>query len=409
MSLSGFPSDPAKASRRKFLIIFLSAISLMLLATVISADQSTPPDRNIFPANLGSFHQVGRITVTDKESLRQSLKVTPDAPRDVQQVFVAETGYESSNGDKLLVSVSRFENDSAAYSRFTLLRKNGWGDIEQVPRVGAAMLLRGSALLFLKGATLVTVQPESKSGNGDNQVIELARLFASTVDAGEGEIPVLVKHLPNWEAAEHDATYFVNQSSLLNAIPNQPILKELNFDGGTEAVVANYDRSQLVIVEFTTPQFSIENDQRIWTKISELKSQNQPTPIAYRRVGNYSVFVFNAPDEKTANALVDQVRYEQIVQWLGDDPHMAERLTRYFRHTTSGVLIAVVKSSGLSLILCAAIGTLFGAMLFRHRRARQAAFYSDAGGSTRLNLDELTDVSKSQRLLGPGEQPEADS
>jgi hypothetical protein len=164
-----------------------------------------------------------------------------------------------------------------------------------------------------------------------------------------------------------------------------------------------------VIVEFTTPQFSIDCDQRIWTKISELKSQNQPTPIAYRRVGNYSVFVFNAPDEKTANALVDQVRYEQVVQWLGDDPHMADRLTRYFRRTTSGVLIAVLKSSGLSLILCAGIGGLFGALLFRHRRARQAAFYSDAGGSTRLNLDELTDANKSQRLLGPGEQTEADS
>jgi len=413
MSLSDFSSNLSKVSQRKFLSIFFSGIAVVALVIVASADESKRPGWNSFPANLGSFHQVGPITVADKESLRQSLKLIPDAPTDVQQVFAAETTYESSDGNKLLVSVSGFENDSAAYSRFTLLRKTageGIAQSGQVPSVGAATaILRGSGLLFLKGAATVTVRPESRSGNVDNEVTELARLFASTVDAGEGDIPVLVKHLPNWEAAQRDAIYFVSKSSVLDAVPNQLILKEINFDGGTEAVVANYGQSQLVIVEFTTPQFSIENDNRIWTKISELKSQNQPTPIAYRRVGNYSVFVFNAPDEKTANALVDQVRYEQIVQWLGDDPHMAERLTRYFRHTTSGVLIAVLKSSGLSLILCAGIGGLLGAMLFRHRRAQQAALYSDAGGGTRLNLDELTDTNKSQRLLGPGEQTEADS
>jgi hypothetical protein len=126
-------------------------------------------------------------------------------------------------------------------------------------------------------------------------------------------------------------------------------------------------------------------------------------------VGNYSVFVFNAPDEKTANALVDQVRYEQVVQWLGDDPHMADRLQRYFSQTTSGVLVAVLKSSGLSLLICLGAGGLFGALLFRHRRAQHAALYSDAGGATRLNLDELTGANKSQRLLGRGEQAESDS
>src|ERR1043165_5979567 len=104
----------------------------------------------------------------------------------------------------------------------------------------------------------------------------------------------------------------------------------------------------MAIVEFTTPQMSIDNDSRVWTKIAELKSQAQPTPSAYRRVGNYSVFVFNAPDEETANALVDQVKYEQVVQWLGDDPHLYERLQRYFTQTSAGVLVAGLTRSGLS-------------------------------------------------------------
>src|SRR6266852_2587216 len=76
-------------------------------------------------------------------------------------------------------------------------------------------------------------------------------------------------------------------------------------------VVSNYGPSQLVIVEFTTPQFASDNDRRITAKIHELKNQGQPVPTAYRRVGNYSVFVFNAPDEQTAKQLIDQVKYQQ--------------------------------------------------------------------------------------------------
>jgi len=96
MSLSDFSSNLSKVSQRKFLSIFCSGIAVVALAIVASADESKRPGWNSFPANLGSFHQVGPITVADKESLRQSLKLIPDAPTDVHQVFVAETTYESS-------------------------------------------------------------------------------------------------------------------------------------------------------------------------------------------------------------------------------------------------------------------------------------------------------------------------
>src|SRR6266404_657000 len=144
-------------------------------------------------------------------------------------------------------------------------------------------------------------------------------------------------------------------------------------------------------------------------KNSGAENSEPADPTAYRRVGNYSVFVFNALDEKTANALIDQVKYEQVVQWLGDDPHLEARVERYLAQTTAGVLIAVLKSSGLSLLICLGVGTLFGALLFRHRRAQQEALYSDAGGGTRLNLDELTGTHNTHRLLEAGKQPESDS
>lgn len=222
---------------------------------------------------------------------------------------------------------------------------------------------------------------------------------ASPPATAEDETPVLIKHLPNWETAGKNARYIVTLDELKRNVANQPILDSISFEGGTEAVAANYGQAQLVIVEFSTPQFSVENDQRIAAKIQELKSQTQPVPTAYRRIGNYSVFVFNGSDEASANQLIDQVRYEKVVQWLGDDPHLADRLQRYFAETSAGVLIAVLKSSGLSLLACLAIGGVFGLLLFRQRRAQAAAVFSDAGGSVRLNLDELTKTPDPARLL----------
>ena len=116
--------------------------------------------------------------------------------------------------------------------------------------------------------------------------------------------------------------------------------------------------------------------------------------------------MFDAPDEQTAKQLIDQVKYEQVVQWLGDDPHLYDRIQKYFTQTSAGVFVAVLKSSGLSLVFCLAIGGVIGALLFRHRRAQRSAAFSDAGGSIRLNLDELTGPAARQRLLSaPEGQP----
>ena len=61
--------------------------------------------------------------------------------------------------------------------------------------------------------------------------------------------------------------------------------------GGTEAVTADYPAGRLVIVEYTTPQSSVEIDTRIQQHLATTQS-----PIVYRRIGNYNAFVFGAAD-----------------------------------------------------------------------------------------------------------------
>jgi len=384
-------------------ITIAAIVTLALLSCSTRANAPIPRSEpsKILPSEMGGFHVIGTATEIRPSNER-------DAPGTAAPKSIGSGYYASDDGVNLHASVFTWESDAAAYASLTALRQSrGPYSDSQTQQVGTASTLIDLGIVFFKGTTSVIVSTQSREER--KRAVEFARLLAARLDNGEGEIPVLVKHLPNWEAQERSAVYIVDDSQFRAAITNQPVLDAVSFDGGTEAVTANYGQSQLVIIEFTTPQFSIDNDQRIWTRIAELKAKGEPGPTAYRRVGNYSVFVFNAPDEKTANALVEQVKYEQVVQWLGDDPHLAERLQRYFTQTSAGVLVAVLKSSGLSLILCLAIGGLIGAMLFRHRRAQKAAAYSDAGGSIRLNLDELTEPVKTGRLLKSAEPPEQPS
>jgi hypothetical protein len=320
-------------------------------------------------------------------------------PEAVGAISHAARRYDGDNGSSFAIDLIRTETDSGAYALLTQIAS----EMEDIKLgvVGTASLASPSRVAFCKGNNVVQVWSVRATRD---QLLQVARTFAATLEGGEDDIPVLVKHLPNWQTMADRVCYAVSVEGLKSAVHNQAVLDALSFEGRSEAVADYYGQSQLVIVEFTTPQFASDNDRRITAKMQELKNQGQPTPNGYRRVGNYSVFVFNAPDEKTANALIDQVKYEQVVQWLGDDPHLYERVQRYVLQKTSGVVIAVLESSGLSVLLCLGVGGLFGALLFRRRRRarqRQGEAYSDAGGMVRLNLDQVAEGDAARLLHGP--------
>jgi hypothetical protein len=357
------------------------AFLLLVLPTVSSADATINEAAKLLPDSFDSFHSLGParapIDLRDRD--------------EIGAMSVATRTYRETQKTIFVVYVTRTQTDSAAYALLTKIA--GGKDDIKTGIVGTAAIITRSEVAFCKGPTVVVISDAFDAVGKQDDFLRVARSFAATFPNAEDDVPVLVKHLPTWPSAAARATYAVSLKGLKSLASNQESLAAVNFDGGTEAVTANYGQSQLVIVEFTTPQFASDNDQRITGKIQELKSQNQPVPTVYRRVGNYSVFVFNAPDEKTANDLVDQVKYEQTVQWLGDDPHLVERIERYLAQKTAGAVIAVLESSGLSLLLCVGIGGLCGTLLFRWRRARrQTEAYSDAGGMTRLNLDEIGTV-----------------
>ena len=232
-------------------------------------------------------------------------------------------------------------------------------------------------------------------------VADQSRSQSTPANSSEDDFRVLVKHLPPPEEAQKNAVYLNSFADLDKLGFQHPVLSAVQSGGDADAALGTYAPSKVLIIEFHTPQLASDNDKRIIARIQELWRLGQPAPTAYRRVGNYSVFVFDAPDEQTAKQLIDQVKYEQVVQWLGDNPNILREAEKRYVNTTLGVLVAVLKASGYAALLCLGVGGLIGGLLFTYRRSQQkaATAYSDAGGMLRLNLDEMTAETNASRLL----------
>jgi len=378
-----------------------AALSLVLFVTVAGQSVPSDPAAKLLPDKLADFRADDTIHLhtihLQKNPSFEGSGVTSAAGRT----------YVSKDSGRFSVGLTTMTSDSAAYAELTQTRKQAEsaGKTENVD-VGTAgfSFSDGSSnnfVGFFKGRVFVTLQRENRSPDRE-RLINLARSLADNLDKGAGEIPVLVKHLPGWQQA--DVLYAVDNATLKRMFSNQSVLDVVSFDGGAEAAAAEYGQQKLVVIEFNTASLATDNDLRIKAKLQELGTQGQPVPTAYRRVGNYAVFVFDAPTAEAANQLIDQVKYQQVVQWLGPNPFAYEQATREFTETTLGVLVSVVQTSGLALVGCLAVGGLFGTLLFRSRRAQQRSreAFADSDAMLRLNLDELTPESDPARLLERG-------
>lgn len=301
--------------------------------------------------------------------------------------------YAAPNGERFTVKTVQLASEAKAYEALSLAAAEARAKeaVEIGNAFGTAGFSTAGQVAFFKGSYFVTVA-SLKSRAASPNLYDLAQSISNTLEKGDGEIPVLIKHLPDPDQAQKNAVYLNSFSTLTNLSPQQPVLTAINGDGNADAAFATIGQSKVLVVEFNTPQLATENDKRIIARIHELWNLGQPAPTAYRRVGNYSVLIFDAPDAQTANQLIDQVKYEQVVSWLGDNPNILRRAQERYIDTTLGVLVAVLKASGYALVGCLGFGGLIGGLLFTYRRGKQKAVtaYSDAGGMLRLNLDEMT-------------------
>jgi hypothetical protein len=388
------------------LLCIAALFSLLLAITPARAEEkATSEAAKLLPDRIGDFLAQGPVKASNKAEFEGLF-----SPEEFNALSSAERLYvhKDAVGATFSVTLVKARSDEAAYSIFTNQARfvaPDWAQPQRMSGVGTASITRGNQAAFFKGSAFVYLQENKKNAQSHEVLFNLARQISDSLEGGENEIPVLVKHLPEWETMQDRATFAMSLPALQQAAGNRPVLDVVSFEGGAQAVTALYGQSRLVIVENTTPQLATDNDARITARIKELQGSGHPVPTAYRRVGNYSVFVFDAPDEATAVKLIESIKYEQVVQWLGQNPYAYQRAVRQYTNTTAGVIIAVLKASGLSLLLCLGVGAIFGGMVFKRRRQQQVTTeaFSDAGGMVRLNLDEMTQQYEPGKLLGPGE------
>ena len=372
----------------------LSRVIVLLLTLLVSVPlalaegPAVDPSMGVVRSTIGKF----------KSTLALAPPDFPDTS--APPLSTSRTEYAGPNRSKVWVETFRFRQDAQAYEFLSLLAataRTSNGNIEILSPIGTAGFASANEIVFFKGSYVVIV----KNVNGrPADLNELALGWAEAIDKGEGDIPVLIRHLPAPDQVHTNAVYLSNFADLHRLPFRNAVYDAVQSGGNADAAFATYGPSKVLLIEFHTPQLAADNDRRIIARIHELWKLGQPAPTAYKRVGNYSVFVFDAPDEQTAKELISQVKYEQVVQWLGENPNILKEAEKRYINTTLGVLIAVLKASGYALIACLGIGGLIGGLLFSYRRAQQKTVtFSDAGGMLRLNLDELTAETDPSRLL----------
>lgn len=357
----------------------------------LTLQASTAANAAALPEQIGDFRAQSPV-----RSLKTFENVLDGARlEEFKTSSVSTRTYVLPDDAPYIVTIVNTQSDAGAYALFTHLRERMRREASSFVRleaVGTVGVAAQDAVLFYKGPTFVRI-----NGGNPQRLVELARIISASLDEGGGEVPVLVKHLPAPASAQERAVYAVTLSTLQEATGNRPVLDAVSFNGGAEAVAALYEQAtRLVIVEHATPQLATDNDTRITGRLEELRRLGQPLPSVYRRIGNYAVFVFDAVDEAAANRLADGVRYEQVVQWLGDNPHALENAQRAYGAMTANVLLTTMKAIGLAGVACLCIGVIFGSFVFMRRRAQGITnqTYSDAGGMVRLQLDDVVVTTK---------------
>jgi hypothetical protein len=384
--------------------IFSLCATILLLFVIAAGQNASSFDAGqLLPKAVGDFRaQATRSIPTPLDGF---------TPEDFDVRGSAEATYVSPKGERLTVTVAQTQSRSGAYSLLTevaaQMRSVAHDSLSKPTDIGTASIATSDHIAFYKGNVFVNIASDAPPKDAKS-LTAFAQGYAQSLKDEGNEMPVLVKHLPDWETAQQSAIYAVSLKVLQQAVGQQPVLDAISFDAGTEAVTANYDNSRLIIVEYTTPQIAESSDARIIERINQVRASGQAASTAYRRVGNYSVFVFNAQDETAAARLIGQVKYEQRIQWLGQNPFLFDTGEKQHTQKAVSLILGIAKTIGFFVALCLGAGGLVGGFAYMHRRTQQrktlAESYSDAGGMLRLNLDEMTPQTDPARLLSSGDK-----
>ena len=133
--------------------------------------------------------------------------------------------------------------------------------------------------------------------------------YVSQEIGDEDGIPVLIKHLPEWETVRENVVLTNRVDDLRSVLGDRPVFQTMELLPGSEAAVAIYPSGKLLLVEYPTPQSATD-------AFAKVEAFANPNEFHHRRIGNYVAIVFDTEDASTAAVFLDQIEYGKYVQWL---------------------------------------------------------------------------------------------
>lgn len=335
-----------------------------------------------------------------------SRKIAADKiPETAESKLLAEYGLQSvtdrqySNGKaKLTIEAFEMKYASGVYGLWTLHRGTSTANQKEIFNGRFVFRFSGSEQSFTETVA--------------------AQMQTDLTSASEP--PLLPTYLPEQSKIANSEKYLVGPEAFAR-IPEISDLKDtIDFTGGTHAAVADYNngngKMSIVLIEFQSPQFAADGLAKIQAHFNSLTQEEQKKRIL-RRVGNYAVEAVNVSDPNAAEEVLKQVKYMVRVHWEGKnasdiplpfrppDPTALREVIR-----TGQFLVATFYWIGILLVGAVLSGIFIGGAFFYWRRAQRRKFeldggFTDAGGMTRLNLDNylLSGSDSSAKLLGKRE------
>jgi hypothetical protein len=370
------------ASLNRRLSLFCLPLTI-LLAQLATAQTPVPPpgSKDLLPANLGDWRAAGEVRRVDADHLKDALADALDGNEAVYREYGLQTIFSRefiNNKSRLAVTVYEMVHPSGAFGLLTFERYLG----------------RRYSEAFTADQYYVTVTDLSGRGIDPNSLRSIHERFR----ADPADEPPLPSHLPSRDRIAGSSVYVVGSEGLSRVDAFKDLSRVVSFAGGAEAAAASYDQNmQLLIIEFHTPQLSGDAEGRLKSYINSLSGEDR-AHRQLRRVGNYLAEAVGDP--RRADALLNQIRYNPKVYWEGKRlsaiplayrPPDAAALEEAAK--TARFLLQTFYGIGVMTFSAIALGIVTGAVFFYWRRYRRRRlgldqYFSDAGGTVRLNLDD---------------------
>ena len=217
--------------------------------------------------------------------------------------------YEKAGGPPILVERYELASPEDAYGVFSYEHQDEPAGIGQGSEFG------GGLLRFWKGKYLVTVYAEGEGQGVEEVILSLGKAAAQAIPAS-GSKPQIVRLLPGKEFGQVDkSTRYLKSHVLLNQrffISHENLL---NLSRKTEAVLAAYSRDkqkgQLLLIRYPNTdeaKSALQTFKKAYMpeagEKDRLKTEDKKWTFV-RQQKDYLLFVFSAPTESDAEALLN--------------------------------------------------------------------------------------------------------